>query len=104
MSMTDEEMKAASGALITEAGKWEEEAPNLTSIQSTVQGITMTRIEAGLFQILFDSYEACRSNIEARAGEGATEFTKMGETLREISKDYAATDEAAANEYAQRRW
>ena len=104
MGMTDQEMRAASGALITEAGKWEDEAPNLTSIQTALQGMTLTRVEAGLFQIMFDSYEQCRSNVEARAGEGSTEFKKMGETLREISKDYAATDEAEANEYASRRW
>lgn len=101
---TEEEMRIASGALEKEAGKWDDEAPQLTSIASTMAGLELSRVEAGLFQIMFGAYEQCRSTVEARAREGATEFTTMADTLTSLSKAYRDLDEERANEFARLKW
>ncbi len=104
MGMTAEEMRVASGALEGEADKWDDEAPGLDSIHESLEGMALTRVEAGLFQIMFNAYESCRSTVAGRAEEGAKEFRLMATTLRHIAKDYARTDEAEADEYASRAW
>lgn len=101
---TEQEMKIASGALEGEAKKWDAEAPGLSTIAETLSGLELTRTEAGLFQIMFDAYETCRSSVEARAREGAAEFTTMADTLVEISKAYQDLDADRAESCARLKW
>ena len=101
---TNEEMRIASGALEKEAGKWDNEAPALTAIATTVSGLELSRIEAGIFQIMFGAYESCRSAVEDRAREGATEFTTMADTLTSLSKAYKDLDSERADSVAQLKW
>lgn len=101
---TDEEMRIASGALEKEATKWDAEAPRLTSVATTLSGMEMSRVEAGLFQIMFNAFETCRSTVEDRAREGAKEFTTMADTLVELSKAYRDTDAARADAVARLKW
>ncbi|PVG84787.1 hypothetical protein DDE18_04125 [Nocardioides gansuensis] len=93
-------MRIAANALSKEAEQWDNEAPKLTVIEQTLAGMTLTRVEAGIFQIMFGAYEACRAQVEDRAREGATEFTKMADTLRDIEKAYRDTDAQRADEIA----
>jgi len=60
----------------------------------------LTRVEAGLFQIMFDAYESCRSQVELRAREGAEEFHGIAETLRHVAGVYRTEDENRAHEIA----
>lgn len=101
---TNEEMRIASGALEKEAGKWDNEAPALTGIATTVSGLELSRIEAGIFQIMFSAYESCRSQVEDRAREGAAEFTTMADTLTDLSKAYKDLDAERADSVAQLKW
>lgn len=101
---TENEMRIASGALAKEARKWDDEAPNLTSIATTLAGLELSRVEAGLFQIMFGPYEQCRSTVEDRAREGAKEFTTMADTLTELSKAYKDLDNERAESFAQMKW
>lgn len=101
---TPEEMRIASGALEKEAHKWDAEAPNLTSIASTLSSIELSRVEAGVFQIMFGAYEACRAQVEDRAREGASEFTTMADTLVELSKAYRDVDAERADAVARLKW
>jgi len=62
--------------------------------------MSLTRTEAGIFQIMYTAYEDCRSVVEDRAREGAVEFRLMADVLLDISKSYNDADEAAADEFA----
>ena len=101
---TSEEMRIASGALESEARKWDGEAPKLASIASTLAAMELSRTRAGLFQIMFGAYEECRSTVEQRAREGAAEFTTMADTLVELSKAYRDLDEERADTIARLNW
>jgi hypothetical protein len=101
---TADEMRIASGALEKEATKWDNEAPTLTSIATTLAGLEMSRIEAGLFQIMFGPYEQCRATVEDRAREGAAEFATMADTLTSLSKAYRDLDSERADSIAQLKW
>jgi hypothetical protein len=97
---TAAEVKVATGALTTEAQKWDDNAPALTTINVTMAGMSLTRLEAGLFQIVYDAYEEVRAGLQDRAGEGASEFYEIGKTLRQVAKTYQ--DQDAAQEHAYR--
>lgn len=101
---TEGEMRLAAGALEKEARKWDAEAPTLSTISNTLSDLELTRTEAGLFQIMFSAYEACRSQVEDRAREGNTEFTTMADTLNEISKAFTDLDASRAESVAQLKW
>ncbi len=101
---TNEEMRIASGALKKEATKWDNEAPTLSSISATLAALGVTRVEAGLFQIMFGPYEQCRNTVEDRAKEGATEFATMADTLTSLSKTYHDLDAERADSIAQLKW
>ncbi|MEO5853574.1 MAG: hypothetical protein ABIQ15_13780 [Nocardioides sp.] len=100
MGMSKEELRVAGNALNKESRLWSEEAPQLDWIETTLASMSLSRTEAGIFQIMYTAYEDCRSVVEGRAREGAAEFRLMGEVLLDISKAYQDADEAAADELA----
>lgn len=93
-----QEVRVATGALTREAGVWEGAAPALTSIDATLAQMSLTRTEAGVFQLVFDAYESLRSAMADRAREGAREFDRIGETLRAVSNVYLTEDQAQEHE------
>jgi hypothetical protein len=90
---TPREIRVASGALEREARHWEEESPRLSGIASTLAGMDLSRVEAGIFQIVFNSYSTLRTALEDRAREGATEFVRIGDTLRHVAEIYRDEDD-----------
>ncbi len=96
---TAAEVKVATGALETEAQKWDDNGPALTDINFQMAGMSLTRLEAGLFQIVYDAYEKVRAGLQDRAREGATEFYAIGKTLRQVGKTYQEEDEAQEHAY-----
>lgn len=97
---THHDMRIASGALEKESAKWSEEAPRLAAIASSLDRLTMTRIEAGLFQVMFGAYESCRATVEARAREGTREFRAMSSTLSQLATAYHDLDAERAETIA----
>lgn len=102
-SPTAAEVKVATGALEKDAGTWDDLAPDLLSCQSTMAGMTMSRLELGIFQIVATSYEELRSSMESRAGEGAAEFNGIADTLRQVSQTYQHEDDDQTHAY-QNLW
>ena len=96
---TAAEVKVATGALEREAQKWDDNAPALTNINVTMAGMSLTRLEAGLFQIVYDAYEKVRAGLQDRAREGASEFAEVGRTLRQVGKTYQDEDNAQEHAY-----
>lgn len=96
----DHEMRVASGALEKESARWDREAPQLDTLAASLRGLALTRVEAGLFQVMFGAYEACRSSVEARAREGGREFRAMASTLSQLATAYHDLDAERAESIA----
>ncbi|MGV3564679.1 MAG: hypothetical protein ACO1ON_15495 [Nocardioides sp.] len=88
------EVRVATRALTREAERWEDQSPRLTSINIAMANMSLSRTEAGVFQLVFDAFESLRSTMQDRAREGATEFLEIGATLRHVSDIYQQEDDA----------
>ena len=92
---TAQEIKTATEALRTEAGVWDKESGEMAKIGPKVEGMRLDRVEAGLFQIIFDAYGQVIEQVIARSNEGKAEMTEVGKTLRSVADTY--DQEEAAN-------
>jgi hypothetical protein len=85
---TAEQVKVATDALRKEAGVWDTESGEMGKIGPKAEGLRLTRIEAGLFQVIFDTYGTVIDQVIARAGEGTKQMTDVGKTLRSVADIY----------------
>lgn len=85
---TNDEIAVATETLRKEAGTWEAESENLTSIASAVDGTRFTRLEAGLFQILVSANDSLVTHVADRCTEGASRFQDVASTLRSVATTY----------------
>lgn len=89
------QIKVATDALRTEAGIWDQQSSELDKIVSHADGLRLERIEAGIFQIIFDAYGSVVDQVTARAGEGSQRTADVANTLHQVADTY--DDEEAAN-------
>jgi hypothetical protein len=85
---TPDQVTVAIEALRTEAGVWDTQAESMANIKSKTEGLRLSRVEAGLFQVIFDTYEQVIDQVTARAGEGNKEMLDIGTTLRAVADTY----------------
>ncbi len=85
---TADQVTVATEALRTEAGVWDTQAGSMSDIQSKVEGLRLNRVEAGLFQIIFDTYGQVIDQVITRSGEGNKEMLDIGTTLRAVADTY----------------
>ncbi|WP_217281735.1 hypothetical protein [Kibdelosporangium persicum] len=88
-------MKVATEALRKEAGVWDHEADETGTIPTKAEGLRLNRIEAGLFQVIFDTYGQVIDQVIARTNEGKKQMTEVANTLRSVADTYE--QEEAAN-------
>ncbi|MGX7827346.1 hypothetical protein ACTG9Q_19890 [Actinokineospora sp. 24-640] len=93
-------IQVATDALRSEAGVWTAQSDVMTSIARKAEGLRLSRVEAGLFQVVFSAYEEALNTIVGRAGEGAARMTEMGTTLVQVANTY--DQEEQANEHSLR--
>jgi hypothetical protein len=91
---TAEQVKVATEALRKEAGVWDTESGEMAKIGPKAEGLRLTRIEAGLFQVIFDTYGTVIDQVIARAGEGTTQMADVGKTLRSVADIYEQEEAA----------
>jgi hypothetical protein len=92
---TAQEVKVATDALRTEAGVWDKESGEMGKIGPEAEGLRLNRIEAGLFQVIFDTYGQVIDQVIARSNEGGTQMADVAKTLRSVADTY--DQEEAAN-------
>ncbi|MCE7001634.1 hypothetical protein LWC34_02080 [Kibdelosporangium philippinense] len=92
---TADQVKVAIEALRQEAGVWDQEADTTGNIATAAEELRLNRIEAGLFQVIFDTYSQVIDQVIARANEGKTQMTEVADTLRSVADTYE--QEEAAN-------
>jgi uncharacterized protein YukE len=83
-------------ALRKEAGIWDDEAAEMGKIGPKAEELQLTRIEAGLFQIIFDAYGDVIQQVIARADEGQQRMKEIASTLRATAHAYDQVDTSNA--------
>src|SRR5215470_5438217 len=85
---TAEQIRVATEALRTEADVWDTQAAQAYRIGPMADGLRLNRIEAGLFQVIFDTYQQVTDQVIARADEGAARMREIATTLRDVADTY----------------
>jgi hypothetical protein len=93
-SPSTETIKVATEALRKEAGTWDTESAEMSKIGPKAEGLRLTRIEAGLFQVIFDTYGQVIDQVIARSNEGTQRMTDVGSTLRTVANIYDQEESA----------
>jgi uncharacterized protein YukE len=97
---TPEQVTVATETLRSEAGIWEAQSGQLGTILPKAEGLRLNRIEAGLFQVIFDTYATVIDQVTQRVGEGQQRMSEVGATLRSVADTY--DQEEARNEHSLR--
>jgi hypothetical protein len=86
--MAPPEVKVVTDALRKESRMWDEHSGTLGALHQAAEGLRMTRIEAGLFQVLFGAYEDALNQVSDRCKEGETEMDKIASALIKNANAY----------------
>ncbi|MGH3696539.1 MAG: hypothetical protein ACRDRX_21535 [Pseudonocardiaceae bacterium] len=79
-------------ALRKDARIWDDEATETGRIHPKAEELRLNRIEAGLFQVIFDTYGDVIDQVIARSSEGQQRMTEIGSTLRTVAETYDRID------------
>lgn len=74
---------------------WDKQSADMAKVGSQVETLRLNRVEAGLFQMVFDTYTAVIDQVISRSGEGAQRMGEVATTLRQVADTYE--QEEAAN-------
>lgn len=100
MPPTKEQLEVATQALRTEAGIWDEQSGKIGSVVGKVADLRLSRIEAGVFQLIVSPYDSLADQLTNRCGEGRDRMAEIATTLRQVADTYEA--EEARNEHRLR--
>jgi uncharacterized protein YukE len=89
---TSQEVKVATDALRTEANVWDHQSDQMHAISTKVAGLRMTRLEAGIFQVVVGAYDTLVDQVSARCQEGHDRMHDIAATLRPIADTYDTED------------
>lgn len=89
---TQREVDVAVETLRTEAGIWDQQSHQLQAIVSGVGELRLSRIEAGVFQLIVSPYDAVVDQITACCAEGVQQMTRIASTLRTAADVYEEED------------
>lgn len=85
---TADQIRVAIEALRTEASVWDAQAAQTNRIGPMAEALRLNRIEAGLFQVIFDTYGQVIEQVIARANESGQRMTEIANTLRSVADTY----------------
>ncbi|MFF9477462.1 type VII secretion target [Streptomyces sp. NPDC014733] len=87
-------LKTVTDALRSEAHMWDRQAETMTSLHGTIEGLRMSRLQAGIFQIFFSAYENAVNQLSSRCEEGGA---RMGEIADALVRNATAYDNREAD-------
>lgn len=87
-------VSVATDALRTEAGLWSTQSAALAALSPRVATLHISRIEAGIFQLLVSAYDTVTDVVRDRTAEGAQEMAVIATTLNQVANTYDAEDAA----------
>lgn len=86
--MANPDIDVVTGKLRSEARMWEQQAKKLSGVHHTVEGLRLTQVEAGLFQVVFNAYMKAIDEVSQRAREGQGRMDDIAEVLRKNARAY----------------
>ena len=92
--MSNPNISVATGALRQEASVWDRNADTLQALVAKVESLRLSRLEAGVFQLLVDAYSKVVDVISGRCREGNQCADEIALALRRVADVYD-TEEAA---------
>ncbi|HET9138525.1 hypothetical protein [Actinophytocola sp.] len=100
MAPTKQELQVATDALRAEAGVWDGQSTTMGEVAAKAEGLRLSRIEAGIFQLIVGPYDAAADQVTNRCREGEQRMAEVADTLRQVADTYDA--EEARNEHQLR--
>jgi hypothetical protein len=82
------QVHVATDALRGEAGIWDAQATTMAGLQPKLAGLSLTRVQAGIFQVVFDAYAQLLQHVTDRTSEGAQSMRDVGTTLHQVADTY----------------
>jgi hypothetical protein len=83
-----QDVQVATESLRAEATIWLHESDQLEAIAGKAEGLRMSRLEAGVFQLMVSTYDAAVDQVTARCREGRQRTTDIATTLRQVADTY----------------
>ncbi|MET8677222.1 hypothetical protein ABZW18_06450 [Streptomyces sp. NPDC004647] len=86
--MAPKQVRTVTDALRIDARMWDEQSATLGSITHALDGLRMTRIEAGVFQVIFSAYEEALNVVSDRCAEGQDRMAEIASALIKNARAY----------------
>ncbi|MBT2385236.1 hypothetical protein [Streptomyces sp. ISL-11] len=86
--MGEADLKVITDGLRTDAGMWDKQSSAMGEIGRKVDGMRISRLEAGLFQVIYSAYESAINQVSARCGEGEKRMAEVADALVKNAKAY----------------
>lgn len=83
-----EEVEVVVEALRSEAITWDENSGVVGQISSDVESLRMSRLQAGIFQIMVTAYNDAVDVVQSRCSEGTTNLADIATALRANADAY----------------
>jgi hypothetical protein len=85
---TPDQIVAATGALRTEADLWAAQSNQLRETARRAEAVRLSRLEAGIYQIMVGPYNEVVDMVVARCLEGRQQMAQIAATLKRIADTY----------------
>lgn len=100
MSPPSKEMKVVINDLRSEAKVWDDQSEAIGKAAAMADGLSMSRVEAGVFQLIYGEYHSVLEQVVARSNEGVAEMASIADALRKVAK--GIEEDEASNEQQMR--
>lgn len=85
---TPDQVRADTNALRAEAGVWDAQAAAMAGIPPKLEALSLTRLQAGIFQVVVDAYGQVHQQVLGRTSEGQQRMREVSATLRQVADTY----------------
>ncbi|WP_406095910.1 hypothetical protein [Streptomyces sp. NBC_01013] len=82
------DLKHITDALRTEAGMWDKQSASMGEVGHAADGMRLTRLQAGLFQLVVSNYNEAIDQISSRCLEGQSRMSEVADALIKNANAY----------------
>jgi hypothetical protein len=87
------ELKVITDAMRHAAGIWDQQASAIGSISGKVEGMSLGRFEAGVFQLIVSPYDGVVTQVAGRCQEGQHNMQAIAVALDNSANNYDTTEQ-----------
>lgn len=96
---SDAEIAVAVESLRTEARVWDRQGESIGALAPRADQLRLTRLEAGIFQLVVSPYEAVVDQVTARCREGEQRMREIASTLVHVAQTYEDEDQRSEHRF-----